>query len=209
MTNKDDSILKQDACYHLTLGIIDWTDIFIRPVFKQVIIESLNYFVSKRGLVLYGWCLMTNHLHLLAQPEKSFNLSLLIKDFKKFTTRIILDDIDAEPEARRTWILKNFREAAKSSRQMERFQVWQEKINPIEIDMENLGLLHEQLDLIHNTPVRERVVSKAEEYLHSSARDYFGMNGLVNIRLADEKKDPGFILRHIPAYRYRYIPITK
>jgi REP element-mobilizing transposase RayT len=75
-------IAEPQGCYLLTLNTIDRVDIFIRPFFKQIIVESLNYFIEKKGLVVYGWCLMTNHLHLIVQPKDGFDLSALIKDFK-------------------------------------------------------------------------------------------------------------------------------
>ena len=40
---------------------------------------------------------------------------------------------------------------------------------------------HNTLDYIHNNPVLSGFVEKAEDYLYSSARNYYGMKGLIDI----------------------------
>ena len=73
-------------------------------------------------------------------------------------------------------------------------------INPIYIDSENFDILNEHLDYIHSHPVRERIVSKPEDYIYSSARDYAGLKGLVNITMLEEQKESNFILRRVSSY---------
>ncbi len=201
MSHEDDFIIEQHACYYLTFNVVEWIDIFIRPVFKQIIVESLNHFIEKKGLTVYAWCLMTNHLHLMAQARPEFSLSLLANDFKKFTTKIILEDIVAEPDVRRNWIMKKFEEASASLKLLDKFQVWQTRINPVYIDLQNTDVINEYLEYIHSNPVRDRIVTQAEDYLHSSARDYAGIKGLVNIRIPEEKDESNLIIRHISSYK--------
>jgi putative transposase len=201
MSFEDDTIVEQHACYYLTLNTVESVDIFVRPVFKQIIVESLNHFIQKKGLIVYAWCLMTNHLHLMAQAKQGYSLSLLANEFKKFTTKIILEDIDAEPEIRRNWIMQKFEEASASLKFLDKFQVWQTRINSVYIDLQDTDMINEQLEFIHNNPVRDRIVAAPEDYLHSSARDYIGIKGLVNILVPDEKEESDFIIRHISTYR--------
>ena len=197
----DHTILEQQGCSYLTLNVVDCIDIFIRPVYKQVIVESLNYFIDKKGLTVYAWCLMTNHLHLIAQANQGYGLSSLITDLKKFTSRLILEDIDVEPDSRRQWMLEKFRNAGNSFKMLEKFQVWQTSINPVYIDLNNCNALKAQLDYVHCNPVRDRIVILPEDYLYSSASDYAGIKGLVNVQLITEKQEPDFLLRHLSSYR--------
>jgi REP element-mobilizing transposase RayT len=199
MLPKDQSVGDR-GCYYLTFNVTDWTDIFVKPVFKQIIVESLNYFVEKRGLIVYGWCLMTNHLHLIAKASKGFSLTPLANEYKSFTSKIILEDIDAESEVRRIWILKNLTGRGSPFRLYDKFQVWQSNVNPIYIDSESLHILNEHLEYVHNYPVKDRIVTKPEDYLYSSARDYAGMKGLVNITMMRETTESGFLLRRISSY---------
>ncbi|MER3498037.1 MAG: transposase [Chitinophagaceae bacterium] len=202
MQHDENTITQQQACYYLTFNVVDWIDIFIRPVFKQIIVESLNYFIEKKGLKVYAWCLMSNHLHLMAQAKQGYGLSLIAHDFKKFTGRIILEDIDAETEVRRKWILERFEKASRSLKLLNKYQVWQTSINPVYIDLDNTDLVNEQLDHIHTNPVRDRIVSLPKDYLYSSARDYAGIKGLVNVQTVEQPADSDFILRNISSYRH-------
>ena len=96
-------ITDQNACYFLTFTVVDWVDVFIRPVYKQIqiIVDSLNFCIEKKGLVVFGWCLMTNHLHLIAEAKDEYKLSHIIRDFKKFTAHSLLKAIEDEPESRK------------------------------------------------------------------------------------------------------------
>lgn len=203
MVREENNIIEQDACYYLKFNVVDCIDIFIRPVYKQIIVESLNYFIEKKGLTVYAWCLMTNHLHLMAQAKKGYGLSIIAHEYKKFTTKIILEDIVVEPEVRRNWMMKKFEEASTSLKLLDKFQVWQTSISPLHIDLKRADMLEEQLDHIHNNPVRDRIVLAPEDYLHSSAKDYAGGRGLVNVQVLNNNLEHGdFILRHISSYRH-------
>ena len=65
------------------------------------IVESLNYCIERKGLKVYAWCLMSNHIHIILQAAEDFRLSDIIRDFKKFTAKAILKRIETEPESRR------------------------------------------------------------------------------------------------------------
>ena len=162
----------------------------------------INYFIEKKGLTVYSWCLMTNHLHLMVQADQGYGLSGIINDLKKFTSRLILEDIDVEPDSRREWMLQKFQNSSDSLKLLEKFQVWQTASNPVYIDLRNAGFVKSQLDYIHCNPVRDRIVMLPEDYLYSSASDYAGIRGLVNVQLITEKQEPDFLLRHLSSYRH-------
>lgn len=199
---QENSPLERPACYYVTMNVVDWIDIFVRPVFKQIIVESLNHFIEKKGLTVHAWCLMTNHLHLMAQAKQGGSFSLLADEFKKFTTKIILEDIDAEPEKRRDWIMQKFKEASRSMKLLNRFQVWQAPTSPVYINLQDEEMFNEQVEHIHNNPVRDKIVLHAEDYLYSSARDYIGLKGLVNVSIVGERPESISIIRHMTSYRH-------
>ena len=94
--------------YFLTLTVVDWVDIFTRPVYKHIIVDALKYCQAQKGLVLYAWCLMTNHLHLIASHQEGFHLSDILRDFKKFTSKQMLKTIQEVNESRKEWMLNRF-----------------------------------------------------------------------------------------------------
>jgi putative transposase len=170
----------QYGCHFITLNVVDWVDIFIRPVYKQIIVHSLNHFISTKGLNIYAWCLMTNHLHLVANAA-SHTLPEIEKEFKNFTAQKILEDISVEPTKRLEWMMARFESFSNLLGLHKKFQIWQTCTNPVYISLQKPVQLIEQIEFIHNNPVRDRIVTTAEDYLYSSARDYAGMKGLVNV----------------------------
>jgi len=45
--------------------------------------------------------------------------------------------------------------------------------------------LHQKLDYIHNNPVTAGIVERPEDYLYSSAKDYYGLTGLLDMMLVE------------------------
>lgn len=170
-----------EACYFITFQTIDWVDVFIRPVYKQVIVHTLNHFIESKGLVVYAWCLMSNHLHLLAQTSNGVPIAELEKEYNTFTTTKILEAIETEPEARKKWMLQHFEKTMANPGVVQQYQVWQNCNHPVLIDSRKKNLLLEHFEYIHQTPVRDKIVDIPGEYKYSSARDYSGIDGLVNI----------------------------
>ncbi len=165
--------------YYLTLTIIDWVDIFSRPACKHIIVDSLNYCILNKGLEIYCWCLMSNHLHLIASAKDDGSMSDFLRDFKKFTSKALIHTIQETPESRRDWMLNLFLYAGKNNKKIKYFKVWQDGNDVQEID--TTAFLDEKMNYIHNNPVRAELVENPEEYLYSSARDYSGEKGLVEI----------------------------
>jgi putative transposase len=174
-------ITDQNGCYFLTFTIVDWVDVFIRPVYKQIIVDSLNFCVEKKGLSVFAWCLMTNHLHLIMEAKQGCKLSEIIRDFKKFTARSILDNIQNEPESRKDWMLYRFEYAGKFMKRIEKYHFWQDGNHAIYLDPFKPIMFKQRLNYTHENPVRAGIVENAADYLYSSARDYCGKKGLVNI----------------------------
>ncbi|HTD93631.1 MAG TPA: hypothetical protein VK644_07465 [Chitinophagaceae bacterium] len=172
---------ERQACYFITFNTVDWVDVFIRPVYKQVIVHTLNHFIEHKGLIVYSWCLMTNHLQLVVQAREGHVIAEIEKEFKSFTTTKILEAISTEPQVRRNWMLKRFANFGDMLGLMKKYHIWQTSSSPLHIDMKKHDILIEHFSHIHNSPVRDRFVDTAADYPYSSARDYAGMEGLVHI----------------------------
>ena len=114
------------STYYLTLTIVEWIDIFSRPVYKHLTIDSLNYCIANKGLKVYCWCLMSNHLHLIASAGDEGNLSDILRDLKKFTSKAIIDAIKENPESRKDLLLNLFWYAGKNNDKIKNFKIWQD-----------------------------------------------------------------------------------
>ena len=180
MKSSENTFPEKQACYFLTLNTVDRLDIFIRPVYKQIIVHSLNHFIDHKGLNVFAWCLMSSHLHLLVQAKENGIIEEIEKEYKSFTNQKILEAIATEPEPRKIWILERFEIFSNLPDLIKMFDVWQNCNNPV-VDPHEREALAGHIEYIHANPVRDRIVDSAPDYLYSSARDYAGMKGLVHI----------------------------
>lgn len=165
--------------YFLTLTVIDWVDVFTRPEYKYIVIDSLDYCQKNKGLKIYAWCLMSNHLHMIAGTEEENNLSDILRDFKKFTSKEIIDKIKELPESRKEWMLNRFEFAGRFNNKIKDYKFWQDGNEAKEIHTNEF--LDQKLDYIHNNPVRAEIVFEPQDYKYSSAIDYCGGIGLLKI----------------------------
>jgi len=169
-----------DGLYFISITKIAWVDVFTRLEYLKIIIDSLRYCQKEKGLLLYAWCLMTNHIHLMVKAKEGFDLVGIIRDFKKFTSRQIIKAIeDHTGESRKEWMLSKFRHAGEYNSNNNEYQFWQQNIKPIELW--SVNVIQQKLDYIHMNPVEAGFVERQEEYLYSSARNFNESNGLLNL----------------------------
>ena len=171
----------QHAPYFLTMTVVHWIDLFTRKEYKHIIVDSLSYCLEKKGLTIYAWVLMSNHLHLIARVEAPNTMTGFLRDFKKFTSKVIIESIQSINESRRDWLLDKFGFEAHRTRRAEQFKVWQDGNHAV--FLESASFIEQKLNYIHENPVRQEIVENAEDYLYSSALDYSGRKGLVKIEL--------------------------
>ena len=172
-------IADQQQPYFLTLTIIDWVDVFTRKDYKLIIVDSLNYCVECKGLEIFAWVIMSNHIHLMARAKEGFILSHILRDFKKFTSKAITSKILEIGESRREWLLNKFAFEAKRTARAKNYKVWRDDNHAI--CLEKSDWILQRLNYIHQNPVRQMIVSNPEEYIFSSAIDYADGKGLVTI----------------------------
>ena len=79
-------IKEQDKLYFITLQVVEWIDIFSRQKYRDIIIDNLSYCQKNKGLEIYAWVIMSNHIHLLVKSEKE-DLSNILRDFKSYTSK--------------------------------------------------------------------------------------------------------------------------
>jgi len=174
-------ITDQQGIYFLTFTVVDWLDVFTRRIYKDSIVDSLNYCIEQKGLILYSWCLMSNHLHLIASASENAKLSDIIRDFKKFTAKKVIEQIQQDGESRKEWLLRHFQYAGKYDKRIKQYKFRKEDNHALYLHPTETKIVDQKVDYIHNNPVAEGIVESAEDYLYSSARDYAGEKGLVNI----------------------------
>ena len=171
-----------EGIYFVTLSIVYWIDLFTRKEFKHLILDSLRYCQTEKGLVIYAWCLMPSHLHMIISSEKG-NLSGILRDFKKHTSKQIIKDIEEINESRKDWLLRGFKNAGKSLKRITNYKVWQDGNHPKQL-LDN-HFIDQKLNYIHENPVEDEIVLETYHYNYSSAKDYMGDKGLLEVVLIE------------------------
>ena len=172
-----------DEMYFITITVVDWIDIFNRPKYKHILIDSLSYCQKQKGLKIYAWVLMSNHLLAIVSAEEGQAVGDIMRDFKKFSSKRILAELENDlQESRRHWMLDRFRFAAANDKKIARYRFWQEGYHPEVIH--SVDFYEQKLNYIHQNPVKQETVAQPEEYLYSSAVDYAGGKGLLKITFA-------------------------
>jgi len=171
-------IWNQAATHFLTFTVVGWIDIFSRKRYRDIILESLEYCRKNKGLRLNAYVIMSNHIHFIWTSSDK-NLSGLIRDFKRHTSKRLTASVQEEPESRRDWLLHLFRFHANQTNANEIFRVWTGDNHPEEIHSSPFFIT--KMNYIDQNPVRNGLIANPVNYLSSSAANYEGRKGLIDI----------------------------
>ncbi|MBT3422249.1 MAG: transposase [Bacteroidetes bacterium] len=119
----------QEQIYFISFATVYWVDVFIRPIYKNILVESIQYCIEAKGLLVYVWVIMTSHVHMII-GTRQVKMQDIVRDLKKFSSKKIIE-------------------------------------------------------AIQNNPVVEGFVNETYEYKYSSAIDYSGGKGLINVEIID------------------------
>ena len=143
----------------------------------------MKYCQENKGLEIYGYCLMSSHLHLLCKGTEGFFLSDIMRDFKRHTSKQIIQTIQDEPESRREWMLDYFQKACEHLKKVQQYKVWQNGYHAEHIYSNKF--IPQKLDYIHANPVKDKIVTLSEDYYFSSVGNYAGLNNELEVVLLD------------------------
>ena len=82
-----------EGIYFVSFAVVGWLDVFTRNEYKDLIIESLTFCQKNKWMEIHAWCIMTNHVHLIFRSIENQKPELLLGDFKRFTSRSVINAI--------------------------------------------------------------------------------------------------------------------
>ena len=163
-----------DGIYFISFAVEGWIDVFTRNEYKNILVENLAYCQKNKGLEIFAWCIMTNHVHLIIRAQEGYLLQDIIRDFKKFTSKALIKAIRENPqESRKEMLMTQFVKPAGT-------QFWRRDNKPIELWSNEV--ITQKLQYIHENPVEAGFVFKPEDYIYSSAYDYAGGKGMLDVK---------------------------
>ncbi|MDA3835130.1 MAG: hypothetical protein PF495_17230 [Spirochaetales bacterium] len=166
-------IIEPTAPHFMTMTTVNWLPIFTRPATVQLLLDSFTFLQKNQGLKLYGFVVLENHLHCVAQ---SSDLAKSVHSFKSFTAKRIIQYLESQKETRLLTQLAFHKKAHKKDRQ---YQLWEEGVHPQCI--QNEEMLRQKLEYIHLNPVKRGYVAEAKHWRYSSAGNYEVGCGLIEV----------------------------
>jgi putative transposase len=82
-----------DQLYFISFAVVYWIDLFIRKEYKDILIESWKYCKKEKDLEIYGWCIMSSHVHMIV-GTKGRSLDKIIGEMKSYTSRSLRKAIE-------------------------------------------------------------------------------------------------------------------
>jgi putative transposase len=173
MTRSRYRIFENQRPYFLTCTIVAWLPVFTRPETVGIVLDSWRFLQSQGRLVLFGYVILDNHLHMVAGSD---DLSKTMQSFKSYTARQILDHLEAVYAKTLLEELRYFKARHKIE---STYQLWQEGSHPQQISDDEM--MRQKLEYTHYNPVKRGYVDDPVHWRYSSARNYAGLPGLIEV----------------------------
>jgi len=147
-----------------TATILEWKHLLSNNTYKDIIISSLQFLVNDCRVIIYGFVIMPNHIHLVWQIKDKHQKARVQQSFLKYTAQQI--KLTMLTEGNRE--LENYKVKA-SDRQ---YQFWER--NPLSIDLWSRPVFLQKLNYIHNNPTQPnwKLYEYPKEYKYSSSKFY-------------------------------------
>ena len=153
-------IHEPDRAHFITCTIVEWLPVFNSAACCEIVVNSLAYCQKQKGLKIYAWVILDNHLHAILA---ALDLSSVLRDFKSFTALKIIEQLGLE---NRHWLLNQLGYYC-SEHKSQRYQIWQEGSHPQSIQTDEVML--QKLNYLHHNPVKRSMVVAPEHWRYSSA----------------------------------------
>jgi len=159
--------------HFVTSTIVNWLPLFSNDQYFTLLINALKHARLQKNLQIHAYVLMKNHFHLIVSGH---NWAKTLQEFKSFTAHGIIQLLKQTKQDR---ILSRLRILKKAWKTKSYYQVWQEGFHPQLLqDDEMFG---QKMEYIHWNPVKSGYVETPEDWQYSSARNYAGMERVLDI----------------------------
>jgi putative transposase len=159
--------------FFLTNTVVGWLPVFSHAPLVEIIFDSWRFLQRERGIKIFGYVILENHLHWIASGP---GLSEQVGRFKSFTARRIIDEME---RCGFQGLLEELRFCKLRHKLDQQYQLWQEGSHPQQILNDEMML--QKLEYTHYNSVRRGYVDEPIHWRYSSARNYAGLPGLIDV----------------------------
>ena len=157
----------QGSIFFITTTVMNFARVFAcGEQYYFILLDSLKYVLKEHHATLLAFVFMPSHIHVIVALPEGEHISDMMRDFKKFTSTKVRQQLDAD--GRVEWIERLRRHARGKKRQV--FKLWMDRFDDLVLSTEKM--LGVKIGYIHNNPVRAGLVERSEDWKFSSARNY-------------------------------------
>jgi REP element-mobilizing transposase RayT len=169
-----------EGIYFVTFTVVQWIDLFTRKRYADMVLDAIRWCQSNKGLKVYSWCIMSNHVHMIISAEGNWKPQDSLGSIKQFTAKQIVKDLKVQyGTGDHNWMLRLIKENGSKKSNVSEYSVWIHENHPKVIETHyNFKI---KSNYIHNNPVKAGVVRRPEDYVYSSAIDYVGGEGMLEV----------------------------
>ncbi|TVR84744.1 MAG: transposase, partial [Chitinophagaceae bacterium] len=150
--------------YFFTATVLYWKHLLKPDKYKKIILSSMEFMTQKKRMLISGFVIMPNHIHMICSVCEGHKLKDIQRDMLKFTSQQIkFDLVENHPE-----VLKEFI----STQNDRKFQIWERR--PLAVPLYTYEVIEQKLEYIHRNPIHKKwnLAENEEDYYYSSASYY-------------------------------------
>ena len=141
---------------------LEWKNLLQTDEYKDIVIEGMRFIVRDKRVIIYGFVIMHNHMHIIWQMQAGMKRENVQRDFLKHIAQKIHEDMLRNKRKDLSDYLVNAKDR--------KYQFWER--NSLSVDIWSEKVLVQKLKYIHENPVRAGLCQNAEKYKYSSASLY-------------------------------------
>ena len=139
-----------------------WKPLLEADRFKLIITDSLDFLVRHNRIIVNGFVIMPNHMHLVWKICPGLQRGDVVRDLLKYTAKCFQKDLRTTNQG--------FLEQFRTNGNDRDYQFWER--DSLSLPLVHNGILTQKLDYVHNNPVRKKLCKAPEDYRFSSALFY-------------------------------------
>ena len=179
-------IYETGGVYFITLTCARWLPLFELTQGYDTVYQWFDY-LKKKGNCIVAYVIMKNHLHVMIAFKYGSNINLMVGNGKRFMAYSLVKKLQQKDCLDILHQLQKWGNP-KQLLQGKRHEVFEPSFDKKECRTTNF--MAAKVSYIHNNPCKARLVSKPEDYLHSSADYYFtGIQGFYPVVTYMELQD--------------------
>src|SRR4030095_12948193 len=75
---------------------LQWKRLLEKDQYKEIIIRSMRFLAEDKRVIIYGFVIMPNHIHIVWQMQAGKDRKNVQRDFLKFTAQRIQDRLEVD-----------------------------------------------------------------------------------------------------------------